>query len=296
MRAWAITGLVAIGLTTAAGTIEVRAWGMDVHRLITDHAIERLPAEIKPFFLAEKAFIAERSVDPDLWRVMDLKSERGDEPPNHFLDIDFEDGSTPPFAEYVEKLGIGPATRYGRLPWRAEDVYNRLVSTMKDIGKPNVPYAGDNARYLVAVLAHYIEDAHVPFHGALNYDGQLTNQRGIHSRFETELVLRNRSTWQWRPVPVVPIPDFKAFMFTTIIDSQQLVAQVLAADLKAIEGRELYDDGYFAVLLKGAGPIADRRLSEAASAVASAVYSAWIDAGRPALPMGRERTPARIRR
>ncbi len=276
---------------------------MDVHRVITGHAIDRLPAEIKPLFVEHKAFIAEHSVDPDVWRVMDLKGDRGDESPNHFLDIDFEAGTKPPFDhvprdydEYVKKFGIGPATRWGRLPWRAEEVYNRLVASLRDLGKPNVPYAADNARYLVAVLAHYIEDAHVPFHGALNYDGQLTNQRGIHSRFETELVLRNVNAWTWAPTPVVAIADFKAFMFKTVIDSQQLVAEVLAADLKATEGREFYDAAYFDVFLKGASPIAERRLTEAASAVASAVYSAWIDAGKPALPTAGERTPSRIRR
>lgn len=297
--------LVAAGCLTLvlAGSSSLGAWGMNVHRVITAHAIDRLPSEIKPLFIEDKAFIAEHSVDPDLWRVVDLKGDRGDEPPNHFLDIDFEEGSKPPFDnvprdydEYVKKFGIGPATRWGRLPWRAEEVYNRLVATMRDLGKPNVPYAADNARYLMAVLAHYIEDAHVPFHGALNYDGQMTNQRGIHSRFETELVLRNAKAWKWAPTPVVAIPDFKAFMFKTLIDSQQLVADVLAADLKATDGREFYDAAYFDVFLKGAGPIAERRLTEAASAVASAVYSAWIDAGKPALPAAGERTPARIRR
>jgi hypothetical protein len=297
--------LVAAGLATTllVGSATLGAWGMDVHRIITGHAIDRLPDEIKPFFIKDKAFIAEHSVDPDLWRVMDLKGARGDEPPNHFLDIDFEEGSKPPFDnvprdydEYVAKFGIGPTTRYGRIPWRAEEVYNRLVTTLADVGKPNVPYAGENARYLVAVLAHYIEDAHQPFHGALNYDGQMTNQRGIHSRFETQLVMRNASSWTWTPAPVREIPDFKAFMFQTIIDSQQLVAAVLDADLKATEGRELYDDGYFDLLLKGAGPIAERRMNEAATAVASAVYSAWIEAGKPALPAEGTFPPARVRR
>ncbi len=276
---------------------------MDVHRLITAHAIDGLPAGIKPFFEPHKAFIAEHSVDPDLWRAMDLKGERGDEPPNHFLDIDFEKDAVPPFLHvpreydaYVEKFGIGPATRYGRLPWRAEEVYNRLVAMFKDIGKPNAPYAADNARYLVAVLAHYIEDAHVPFHGTINYDGQMTNQRGIHSRFESQLVLRHTKIWKWAPVKAVPIPGFRDFMFKTVIDSQQLVAAVLAADLKAIEEREFYDAAYFDVFLKGAGPIAERRMNEAASAVASAVYSAWIEAGRPALPVGGGGRPAPIRR
>lgn len=296
--------LVAVAIVAGfAGATSVGAWGMDVHRLITEHAIERLPPEIKPFFLSHKAFIAEHSVDPDLWRVMDLKGDRGDEPPNHFLDIDFEEGSTAPFAnvprdydEYVKKYGVGPTTRYGRLPWRAEEVYNRLVSIMADIGKPNVPYAGENARYLVAVLSHYIEDAHQPLHGALNYDGQMTNQRGIHSRFETQMILRDVTRWKWTPGPIREITDFKAFMFQTIVDSQQLVAPLLAADLKAIEGREFYDDGYFDALVRGAGPLAERRMNEAATAVASAVYSAWVAAGKPALPADRTAAPARIRR
>ena len=33
----------------------------------------------------------------------------------------------------------------------------------------------------------------MPFHAALNYDGQLTGQWGIHSRFETELFERYRA-------------------------------------------------------------------------------------------------------
>lgn len=292
---------VAVGVLATPAVM--RGWGMDVHRLITEKAIDGLPAELKPFFAPERAFISEHAVDPDLWRVMDLKGDRGEEPPNHFLDMDFEDGAAPPFLnipreydEYVKKYGIGPATRYGRLPWRAEEVYNRLVATMKDIGKPSVPYAADNTFYLVAVLAHYVEDAHQPFHGALNYDGQLTNQRGIHSRFETELVLRNRAAWKWAPVAVRAIPDFREFMFKTLVDSQQLVAPVLAADRKAAQGREFYDGGYFDALLKGAGPIAERRMNEAASAVASVVHSAWVAAGKPALPVGGARTPSRIRR
>ena len=290
---------VAVGMLITP--VVMRGWAMDVHRLLTARAVDGLPDAIKPLFIAHRAFIAEHSVDPDLWRVMELTGGRGEEPPNHFLDMDFEEGATAPFlnipreyADYVEKYGEGLATRYGRLPWRAEEVYNRLVAAFKDMSKPNAPYAADNARYLMAVLAHYVEDAHVPFHGALNYDGQLTNQRGIHARFEGNLVLRNRDAWKWAPVKVTTITDFRAYMFDALVASQQLVADVLAADRKATASGGLYDARYFAVFRQGAGPIAERRLNEAVSAVASAVHSAWVDAGRPALPAGGSRTPARL--
>jgi len=280
-------------------TADAGAWGMDVHRWITERAVDGLPAQLKPFFAAERAFIVEHSVDPDLWRIMGLRGDRGDEPPNHFLDMDFEAGSKPPYPNiprdydaYVAKYG----DQYGRLPWRAAEVYDRLVGVLKDIGKPNAPYAADNAKYFAAILAHYVEDAHQPFHAVVNYDGQLTNQRGIHSRFELELVMRNKKTLKLAPVSLSVIKGFRDYIFSTLVDSQAHVATILAADLQAANGREFYDDGYFDALLRGTKPIVERRLSDAASGLASAVYSAWLEAGQPVMPVDGTRGPARIRR
>ena len=59
--------------------------------------------------------------------------------------------------------------------------------------RQKAPYSRDNIKFFSSVLAHYVSDAHVPFHAALNYDGQLTGQWGIHSRFETELFERYQS-------------------------------------------------------------------------------------------------------
>lgn len=294
---------VSVSVCVLVFPVKTGAWGMDVHRLITARALDGMPAELKPFFAAEREFIIEHSVDPDLWRIMDLRGERGEEPPNHFLDIDFEEGSKPPFWNiprdydaYVQKYGAGPAARYGRLPWRGEEVYNRLVASFRDIGKPNAPYAADNARYVFAALAHYVQDAHQPFHAVNNYDGQLTNQRGIHARFETELVMRNEKNLKLAPVKAVLITGFRDYMFKTLIDSHALAAGVLAADLKAAEGREFYDTAYFDAFLKGSRATLERRLSEAASGVASAALSAWTEAGTPVLPVDAPRPPARIRK
>jgi hypothetical protein len=108
--------------------------------------------------------------------------------------------------------------------------------------------------------------------------------------------LRNQKTLTLAPVKAVVITGFRDYMFQTLLDSQALAAGVLAADLKAAEGREFYDDAYFDAFLKGARATAERRLSEAASGVASAALSAWTEAGKPALPATADRPPARIRR
>ena len=279
----------------------VHAWGFDVHRFITTRALDGLPAEIKPFFQAQRAFITEHSVDPDLWRVLSLRGDLGAEDPNHFLNIDGL-GEARPFRNVPRQMDAfrakygAAAERAGRLPWRTDEVFGMLVARLRQMGTGTPRYSADNAHYLSAVLAHYVEDAHVPFHAVLNHNGQLTNQHGIHSRFETELVLRHRDTLTLTAVTVRPFTNARDFIFDRLVESEALVETILAADRKAIQGRELYDTAYYRALLAGTRPIVERRVSEAASGVASAIVSAWIAAGRPALPAGRQAAPASIRR
>jgi hypothetical protein len=97
-------------------------------------------------------------------------------------------------------------------------------------------------------------------------------------------------------VVVRPIPNVKEFIFEALISSEALVQAILDDDRRATAGREFYDDAYFASFLKGTRPILERRMSEAASGVASVITSAWAEAGRPALPTTRTPAPARIRR
>ena len=129
-----------------------------------------MPGDLRPFLTQEREFIGEHVADPDLWRIVGLRTDLGDEDPNHFLDIDGLD-EPPPFHgvprewnAYVARYGAERANRMGRLPWRIEDVYQRLVRAFADIGKGVSPYAASNARYLTAVLGHYVQDANQPFH------------------------------------------------------------------------------------------------------------------------------------
>ncbi len=295
--------VAAVGVALLGLQAGVSAWGMDVHRLITRRAIDGLPADVKPFFMARADFITEHSVDPDLWRVPDLSGRLGNEDPNHFLDFDGF-GEPAPFAgvprewdAVVKKYGADLANKNGRLPWRTEEIFNKMVGAFGDMQRGTPSYAADNVRYLAAVLAHYVEDAHVPFHAVVSYDGQATNQRGIHSRFESDLVLRNKAALTLTPVVITPVPDIRAFIFDALIADQPYVATVLAADKKAAAGRELYDDAYFADFAKNGGlGVAEQRLGAASSAVASVWIAAWDKAGKPKLPDDGPRPPARIRK
>jgi hypothetical protein len=275
------------------------AWGSAAHYFITERAIALLPPALRPFFEARKAYIVERSIDPDLWRNAGF----AEEPPQHFIDFGFEGYGPYPFEalprshdQAVAKFGPDVVTEMGTLPWRTAEFHGRLRREFAALTRSNAPpYALDNIAFYAAALAHYVGDATQPFHAHINYDGQLTNQRGLHARFETDLFVRRRPALALAPVPQAPVLDPRDRIFAILLDSYQLVDPLLAADKAAVQGREFYDDGYFAAFAQaGAADVMDRRLNEAVAAIAAFITGAWEQAGKPAVPLELPRTPRRI--
>ena len=285
----AILMAVLVGIPSPAA-----AWGFEAHRFIMSRAINLLPAQIRPFFEAHRAFIVERAIDPDLWRTAGWEEES----PRHFVDMDaygpYPFTAVPrDFDEAVKKHGRDFVLKNGTLPWRTEEIYNKLVEAFTQ----KAGYSRDNIKFFSAIIGHYTGDAHVPFHAALNYDGQLTQQWGIHARFESELFERYRSRLRVLPAPIARVENPREFIFASLTSGFPYVQQVLDADRAAVEGRELYDDQYFALMFAKLQPVLEKRLAESITDVASLITQAWIDAGRPALPVqDPPRAPRKVRR
>ena len=266
--------------------VRPRAWGFEVHKLIADRAIDLLPGQIRPFFQKHRTFIVEHAVDPDLWRNAGFTEE----PPRHFVDLDAY--GPPPFAELpaeydraIQTYGAEFVLRNGTLPWRTAEMYGQLRRSF-ELQKSRVPgYALENVKFYSAVLAHYVADGHVPFHAVLNYNGQLTGQIGIHSRWETELVILRRSDWTITPTPLAHVSDPRGAMFDVLKAGFPLAEQILRADKEAVAGKDEYDRAYFDAMFDATRPIMEQQLSRAVGAVASFITSAWEDAGRPDLPV-----------
>ena len=287
--------LVVVLVTVAATAVPqpASAWGYDVHKFIMQRAIPLLPAEIRPFFNKFQTTIVEHAIDPDTWRTVGWEAET----PRHFVDMDAY-GAYPfkelphGYEQAVQKYGREFVERNGTLPWRTEEIYKKLVEAFTQ----KAPYARENIKLFSSVIAHYTADAHVPFHAALNYDGQLTGQWGIHSRFESELFGRFKSTLQLRPRAVVPVASPREFMFDSLLASFTLVQPVLDADKAAVQGRELYDDAYFAAFFGKVKPILEKRISDSIADVASLITAAWAEAGRPPLPLEVKGQPRKVRK
>jgi hypothetical protein len=261
------------------------AWGFDVHRFIVEQAIPLLPEGLRPFYEKYRVVVVEHSIDPDLWRTVGFEEES----PRHYVDLDAY--GTYPFAalprDYdaaVRRFGRETVEKNGLLPWRTAEIFDLLVRAFERVGRGQ-PFAHDDVKFFSAVLAHYASDAHVPFHAVTNHDGQLTNQRGIHGRFESELFQRYRAQLEVRPVARVPIGHARDFIFDTLLESFQLAPALFEADRRAARGREAYDDEYFDRFFAGARPILERRLAESAAAVAALIAGAWDRAGRPVVPL-----------
>jgi hypothetical protein len=288
---WSIVSCALIVAMTTP--VPASAWGFEPHKYIMARAIPLLPPQIRPFFLKYQTTIVEHVVDPDLWRTAGWEQE----PPRHFLDMDaYGPYPFPNFPrdrdEAVKRYGVEFVDKNGQVLWRGSEIYQKLVEAFRQ----QAPYSRDNIKFFSSVLTHYISDAHVPFHAVVNYDGQLTGQQGIHARFETELFERYRSVLRVVPRPVGSVSNPRDYIFDALVGSFPLVQTVLDADRQAVAGREFYDDQYFRTLFGRVRPILERRLADSITAAASMITAAWVEAGRPAVPLEQPRTPRRVRR
>lgn len=179
MNRWCSTRIWPLALVAMAG-ISSLGWGFRMHRQIAEKAVLGLPNEMLPFFKQHAQEIVKRSVAPDERRNL-VKGEAQ----KHYLDLDLykpeERNSLPhDWQEAVNKFSWDTLEARGTVPWSVIKTANRLTQAFAQRNRDSIIlYAAD--------LTHYIADAHVPFHTTANHDGQLTNQKGIHSFYETQV-------------------------------------------------------------------------------------------------------------
>ena len=295
LRVRAATGLLASALFMLAATPSPEAWSFEVHRFIANRAIDRMPNPLRPFFQKYRTQVVEHAIDPDLWRNAGFEEE----PPRHFLDMDAFgaypfDALPHDYDQAVAKFGRDLVRKNGLLPWRTEEIYKKLVEAFAN-QKAGRGYALENIKFFTSIIAHYVSDAHVPFHAITNYDGQQSGQHGIHSRFETELFERYGGKLTIRP-PVADVSKGpRDFVFDTLTESAKLSADILSADQTAIGTGEVYDRAYFERFYTTARPTLERRISESIGAVVAIVTRAWEEGGRPDLPLVSPRRDQRKR-
>lgn len=156
-------------------------WGFHAHQKINRLAVYTLPPELVGFYKKNIEYITENAVNPDKRRYI-VKNEA----PRHYIDLDIYPDSIKKqlpdlyWQDAVKKFTEDSLLAYGIVPWQIQKMKFQLTEAF-------IKRDTREILRLSADLGHYIADANVPLHTTENYNGQLTNQTGIHGFWESRL-------------------------------------------------------------------------------------------------------------
>lgn len=271
-------------------TCKAFSWGFYAHRLINFQAVFLLPPEMIVFFKSNIAYLRDHATDPDRRRYM-----VAGEGPRHFIDLDHYQLDSLPrsWKAAVDKYSEDSLQAHGIVPWWLQTMQYRLTKAFREKQTASI-------LKLAADIGHYIGDAHVPLHACSNYDGQFTNQRGIHALWESVLPeLLAEEQWQLFTLRAFYLPDPAAFFWERVLESGRAADTVLQAERRITDSfppgsrysfterngklQRQYAVAFASAYHLAMNEMTERRLKQSIQAVAASWYTAWVNAGQPDL-------------
>src|SRR5690606_2658323 len=266
------------------------SWGFNPHKKINETAVFLLPTELASYYKTHIKQITAKAVDADKRCYVDTI-----EGPKHYIDLDdydHIDSITIHWSMAKEKLNEKKLLTQGIVPWQINRTYLNLVEAFKTKNNKRIVQ-------LSADLGHYVADAHVPLHTTSNYNGQYTNQIGIHALWETGIPEMYMGQYDLFIGPAQYIKDPVEYAWKIVRESNALVDSVLQIEknlsntFKSTEIRsyiernnqliQTYSDAYVQAYHQALNGMVERRFKSSIYYVASFWYSAWIDVGQPKL-------------
>lgn len=253
------------------------AWGPQTHLLVAKWAMQTLPPPLQGYFSAYQKDILAHVNDPAQW----MKKDRFEQW-RHYIFLDSY-GRFPylmlphAYKAAVKKYGAKRVGRTGTLPWQIGAFSLRLTNNLRE-------QKWDQARKDAAVLAYYVADAHDPLNTTQNYDGQLSAQPGLGTRFGVTVIDRYQNFILYHPHPAGKISDPTEYAFQVVIESDTWVNSILLADRQSLDDLPAYNDDYYDRFYTAVSSLVTHELSAAANDIGSYWYTAWLNAGRPIPP------------
>ena len=251
-----------------------------------------LPPEMIGFYKSHIDFITDHAVDPDNRRYSNKA-----EPPRHYLDADHYGehpfDSLPKFwKDAVAKYSEDTLNAYGIVPWYIMKMMFSLTEAFKNKDVDDILYYSAN-------IGHYIADAHVPLHSTENYNGQKTNQVGIHAFWESRIPELYGDDYDFIVGRCEYISKLQLHAWTIIeasfagVDSvlsfEKELSKTFPSDKKfAFEQvgnktQKVYSAEYTKAYNDMLDGMVERRMRAAIFNVGSFWYTAWVNAGSPDL-------------
>lgn len=279
--------LVSLFFYSSAG-----AWGFWGHQRINRIAVFLLPPGMIDFYKQNIEYITVHAVDPDKRRYA-----LPDEAPRHYIDLDHYcqypcDSFPRKWKDAVARYTEDTLKAYGIVPWHIQVMMRRLTDAFK---------AKDKSRILKlsADLGHYVADASVPLHTTENYNGQMTNQVGIHGFWESRIpelfgedydYFIGKADYVDRPLDYTwkivlqshaaldTVFGLEKQLSATFPDDKKYTYESRGMSMMRVYSKEFskaYSDG-----MKG---MVERRMRDAIKSVADIWYTCWVEAGQPVL-------------
>ena len=244
------------------------AWSDAVYRLILRKAIDTLPKGEKKYF--EDHRFEMPTLVPD--------EDPPTRPEGRRFAIDLL--GTFPFTDLPrDEAGVKAKTDprlVGRLPFLLLEAHAKLVDAFKSGDKTRILQEAD----AVAILA---ADLNNPLALSENFDGQKTEQPGLSKRFASQLAEVMEGRLKLNPEAARLLDNPREYIFGSMVRNHVWVDNILYLDGLAHRGKSSYGAPYLEAFELRAGRLLSEVLSDAAADVGSFWYTAWTEAGRPAL-------------
>jgi hypothetical protein len=271
---------------------ETFSWGFYAHKRINRMAVFTLPPEMITFYKRHIDYLTEHAVDPDRRRY--AVEEEG---PRHFIDCDrygehpFD--SIPKFwKKAVEKYTEDTLMVHGIVPWWIEKMTYRLTEAFRHEKLDLIlRYSAD--------IGHYISDAHVPLHTTRNYNGQFTNQKGIHAFWESRIpelfaekydyfvgrarYIEKPLDFAWKIVQTSFAAKDSVLLFEAELNSRFPSDKKYTFENRGNTMMKVYSQEYADAYDRMLNGMVERRMKESIHAIGSYWYTAWVNAGQPDL-------------
>lgn len=284
---WGLAGLMFVLL---AG---LSSWGFLVHRTIHQLAIYQLPAEMSGFFHSNMSKLVYDAPRADTRRNADSM-----EAPKHFMDLEPYKTKTAlqlptSLDKAIQHYGWDTLKKYGYVPYQIIVIKDRLTNAFRNQNK-------DSILFYAADLGHYIGDANVPLHTTINYDGQLTNQVGLHSLWESMIPELEMETYnlfsghkaRYLRNPMREVQKAMQHAHNLLPDMLEKEKNITLSFTDSTKYRYQMRNGkqsrsYTSTFAKAYAsqlkPTINQQLLSSASMIADFWYTAWVDAGKPDL-------------
>jgi len=199
----------------------------------------------------------------------------------------------PAMYKHAQVIARDKFSSFGILPYYLVQMKNKLTQAFLENDKRKI-------MRLSADFGHYIGDAHVPLHTTLNYNGELTDQVGIHAFWESRLPeLFAEKEYDFYVGKAEYVDDVQSYFWDIILSSHQDVHIVLEKE-KEIRARYPKDQQFcFDVRLdatqylqceefakayhESLDGMVERRMKASIKAIGDLWYTCWVDAGQPKL-------------